>query len=85
MKKFKFEGFTYDNDVSSEVGSDYYNRDENGDDSIQIIQDSEEDERTIAIFYKDCAMCFVTSFIGPEENSVIEEFLNSRIKKYFTD
>lgn len=82
----KITGFKYDKDtISDSIKSEIYIRESNEDDFIQVVPDSEDDERMIAIFYKDCSIIYITSFVGYEENSVIEDFLNLRIQKYYAD
>lgn len=84
-KDLKIKGFHYDNNMIEDMNQVYYVRDDNEDDSIAIFPDSEENERSVIIFYVGCQIAFVTTFINEAEHAGIEAYINDRISKYYKD
>lgn len=85
LKDLKLNGFSFDEDITMGLDAVSYTDIENEDNWIELVADSEDNERTILIFYKRCSAVFFTTFVNATEHEDIEKYINERIKRFYVD
>ena len=84
FKKLDIPNFHYNPDMTSEMGSIYYDSDSNEDDWYELVWDCEENDRLIIIKVRNASTVKVVTFIKDEINN-IEKGLQKDTSDYKKD